>query len=303
MARGLLLGNGINACIGIEDLSVKDIGKRFLYNVEGYSPIIENLFGVKINGAFREYIDDKYMVCGIETLAGLLYEYIKSNVNIKWTDNDEYRIQDVISCVCLSSIFYRKDGKIKGVYDKTKMPPIDRYDYIFTLNYVEFWDMEKRSTYLHGKVDFSKLDDIKNAVLVSKDRIGLKEYAIAVEDMKKLSSVIEFKPNDIIFAPAGIEKKKLICVTGIFPSDRLYPANDLFLYRGKELYTELDKVDELDVFGMSPYGDESIIDKINEKKRVRVYIYDKIGNKETNDWKKRLNCSYDLLDSVEIYKG
>ena len=103
MARGLLLGNGINACIGIEDLSIKDIGQRFLYNVEEYSPIIENLFGVKINENFRKYIDDKYMICGIETLAGLLYNYIKSNTNVEWMDNDEYRIQDVISCVCLLS--------------------------------------------------------------------------------------------------------------------------------------------------------------------------------------------------------
>ncbi len=52
MVRGLLLGNGINACIGIEDLSIKDIGKRFLNNVKGYSIIIEGLFGVKINEAF-----------------------------------------------------------------------------------------------------------------------------------------------------------------------------------------------------------------------------------------------------------
>ena len=72
LARGLLLGNGINARIGIEDLSIKDIGQRFLYNVKGYSLMIENLFGVKINGVFLEYIDDKYMTCGIETLAGFV---------------------------------------------------------------------------------------------------------------------------------------------------------------------------------------------------------------------------------------
>lgn len=302
MARGLLLGNGINACIGIEDLSIKDIGQRFLYKVEEYSPIIENLFGVKINEDFRKYIDDKYMICGIETLAGLLYKYIKSNANVKWTDNDEYRIQDVISCVCLSSIFYLKDGKISGGYDKAKLPPIDRYDYIFTLNYVEFWDMEKKSIYLHGRVDFSKLDNIKNAVLVSKERMELKEYAMAVENMKKFNSVIEFYPNEVIFAPDGIEKKRLTCVVGVFPSDKLYPADDLFFYREKELYTELDKADELDIFGMSPYGDESIIDAINSKNSVRIFIYDKVRNKETYDWDKKLNCPHELLDSMEIYR-
>lgn len=33
MARGLLLGNGINACLGIEDLSREAIQQRFLYYV------------------------------------------------------------------------------------------------------------------------------------------------------------------------------------------------------------------------------------------------------------------------------
>lgn len=159
-----------------------------------------------------------------------------------------------------------------------------------------------KSIYLHGRVDFSRLDDLENAVLVSKDRMELKEYAIAVDNMRKWNSIIEFKPNDIIFAPTGIEKKILTCVVGVFPSDKLFPADDLFLYRGKELYTELDKVDELDVFGMSPYGDESIIDVINSKKSVKIYIYDKAGNKETNVWEKKLECSYELLDSLDIYR-
>ena len=302
MARGLLLGNGINACIGIEDLSREVIQQRFLYNVKVYSPIIESLFGVKIDEDFLNHLDDKFMVYGIETLAGFLYKYIKSETNSKWRDNDEHRIQDVISCVCLSSIFYLKDGKIRGDYDKTKMPPIERYDYLYTLNYVEFWDLDMKSIYLHGRVDFSKLDDAKNAVLVSTDRMGLNEYAMAVENIRKLNSVIEFHPNDVIFAPDGIEKKKLICVAGVSLSDKLFPADDLFLYRGKELYTELDNVDELDVFGMSPYGDDSIIDIINSKKSVKIYIHDKARNKETNDWNKKLKCSYELLDSLDIYR-
>lgn len=71
----------------------------------------------------------------------------------------------------------------------------------------------------------------------------------------------------------------MICVTGVYPSDKLYPADDLFLYRPKELYVDLDSVDELDVFGMSPFGDESIIEKINEKKLVRVLFITKMKMK------------------------
>lgn len=56
----------------------------------------------------------------------------------------------------------------------------------------------------------------------------------------------------------------------------MYPAEDLFLYRPKELYVELDSVDELDVFGMSPFGDESIIEKINGKNQFAFLFITKI---------------------------
>lgn len=178
---------------------------------------------------------------------------------------------------------------------------MDGYDYIFTLNYFEFWDIEKKSIHLHGRVDFTKFVDVKKAVFVSKDRMNLKEYAIAVKDIEKSNTIIEFSPNSVIFAPEGIQKKKLICVSGVSPSDNLYPADDLFLYRGKNLYTELDSVDEIDIFGMSPYGDDDIIDIINSKDMVKVYIYNKENNRETDDWIKKLHCPYELLDSMEIY--
>ena len=238
------------------------------------------------------------MNCGIETLAGYLYKYVRENKKNKWTDNDEYRIQDVISCICLSSIFFTNNGKIKGNYDDTKMFSVEKYNNVFTLNYVEFWDVQNKSIYLHGRVDISKLSDVKNGILVSKNRMLLREYRESIKGMG--NSIIEFVPNDIIFAPEGIEKNRLVCVRGIFPSNQLYPADDLFLYRPKILYTELDKADEIDVFGMSPYGDKSIIDVLNCKKKVRVFIYNKDQNKETDDWADLLKCPHELLDSADI---
>ena len=44
MARGLLLGNGINSRLCIWDLSVKNIADRFKKNVLVYSIIINNIF-------------------------------------------------------------------------------------------------------------------------------------------------------------------------------------------------------------------------------------------------------------------
>ena len=66
------------------------------------------------------------------------------------------------------------------------------------------------------------------------------------------------------------------------------------------MYTELLEVDELDIFGMSPYGDESIIANINSIDKVRVFVYQRDSNPETEEWKKRLTGRYELLDSMEM---
>lgn len=177
----------------------------------------------------------------------IFFIYLFNNTLVsKW----RHRLQDLITCICITSIFYDENGKIGQVYDKSKMPLMEDYDYIFTLNYIEFWDDEHRCIHLHGKIDLSKLCDKKASILVSAGGMNYKEYAKAVDNIRKTNSVIEFYPNDIVFAPSEVEKDKLVCVTGISPSNRLYPADDLFLYRAKELYADLDLVDELDVFGI-----------------------------------------------------
>ena len=300
MAKGLLIGNGINARLGIKDLYAKCIYERFIENISVYSVIIQKLFGVQIKDDFIKSLQEKSDDLGIETLAGMLYRYIESNKKQKGTDNDEYRLQDVIACIGITSIFYTKEGKIGSDYDKDMLPSMSQYDYIFTLNYAEFWDTDNKCIYLHGKVDLSELPNERNAILISTDRMNLKCYAEAIDYIKKTNNVIKIKPNNIVFSPEGVNKNKLICVAGIFPSNNLYPANDLFFYRPKELYAELGQVDELDVFGMSPYGDASIIEKINSINKVRIFVYNKDKNKETEDWKSKLTCSYEILDSTEM---
>ena len=51
---------------------------------------------------------------------------------------------------------------------------------------------------------------------------------------------------------------------------------------------------------MSPYGDKSIIDKLNGKSFVRVFIYNKSENEETNVWENKLMCKHELVDSCYI---
>lgn len=300
MVKGLLIGNGINARLGIKDLYAKCIYKRFIENIPAYSVIIQKLFSVQINDDFIKYLQKQNNVLGIETLAKMLYRYVRSSKKQIWTKNDEYRLQDVIACIGITSIFYTKEGKIGSDYDEDMLPSMRQYEYIFTLNYAEFWDTDHKCIYLHGKIDLSKLPNKKDAILVSTDRMSHEGYAEAIDYIKKTNNVIEIEPNNIVFSPEEVDKNKLICVAGIFPSNNLYPADDLFLYSSKKLYVELGQVDELDVFGMSPYGDASIIDKINSRNKVRVFVHEKDKNVETKDWESKLTCNHEILASADM---
>ena len=300
MVKGLLLGNGMNARLNINNLSVACIGERFGANISAYSGIIQNVFGIQIKEAFLIELDNVSKMTGIETLAGILYRYIRESKKGNWSDNDEYRLQDVITCICITSIFYLENGKINTSYDSTLLPQMRAYNYIYTLNYYEFWDQENKCIHLHGKVDLPGLSNEKNGMLISKDRLRLKAYAEAIESIRKTKNIIEFSPNEVVFAPEGVEKNKLVCVAGVLPSNKLFLSEDLFGYKSKELYTELHNVDELDVFGMSPYGDKSIIDEINKLERVRVYIHNMDKNNETKAWREKLTCQYELLDSKDM---
>lgn len=106
--------------------------------------------------------------------------------------------------------------------------------------------------------------------------------------------------SDYIFAPDCLPKTELVNVAGVYPSNNLYPADDLFLRSKKELYTELKNTEELDIFGVSPYGDDSLIDVINRMKIVTVYIYNmKHSKQEVEVWNKILQCPHIFKDSSE----
>lgn len=85
-----------------------------------------------------------------------------------------------------------------------------------------------------------------------------------------------------------------------YPSERLFPANDLFLHSAPELHKELKGVQKIEIFGMSPYGDDCLLEKINDINFVTVYVYDKDNNSEVAEWERILKCSHIVKDSLEI---
>lgn len=181
---------------------------------------------------------------------------------------------------------------------------IEKYENVFTLNYYEFWDVNNICKYLHGKIHLEEFAYSKKPMLFySTERYrGLEEYREKVSKLRSQFNMHELSTSDIIFSPEFYKKSEMIAL-GHYPSDSLFPADDLFLHEVKELYTELDNVKNIDVFGLSPYGDEDLIDKLNGMEMVTVYVFDKANNAEADIWHDSLICEHNIKDSKEIYSN
>lgn len=298
--KSLLLGNGINNYIGIAELSEANIKERFRKIVCNSSCVFESLFGVKVNYDIYDKVILNINNYGIESLGGVIYKYIKENTTDQWIDNYEIRLQDIITSIALTSIFFTEHGKIKTAGCKEKMFDVSKYDNIFSLNYTEFWDDNKSCKYLHGEFNLDAIKDNDIIYLASAERYNYDKYKNAIEQIKKNSNVIIIDTRGIIYAPEGIPKSNLICVSGIYPSEKIFLAEDLFPFEKTSLYNVLDNIEVLDVFGMSPYGDDSLIEKINKMDYVTVYVYNKDISNETDEWERKLKCKHCLKDSKEI---
>ena len=87
---------------------------------------------------------------------------------------------------------------------------------------------------------------------------------------------------------------------GCYPSDRLYPSEDLYPKEPKKLYKELDNIQRIEVFGISPYGDDELIEKLNMIEKVKIFIYKgKKNDDEIDEWKKRVS-SAEIVDASDF---
>lgn len=302
MDKSLLLGNGINIRLGIDSLKASEIRKRFSDNLKIYKPLIEKMFYVNMNKIIEEYsnvAEDE----SIEKLVTILEESIIKNHKGYFTKNDEIRLEDIIVDIGLTSIFFNVKTGINLKRQDVALKLAD-YKNIFTLNYYEFWDENHICKYLHGKFDLSMYDNIKKKILISEKWKDIPEYKKIIDELHKENDIdILYRNNtDVILSSTNKHKDKLNYVAGLYPSNDIYPSDDLLLINCKQLYKELDGIEYLDIYGMSPYGDVAIINKIKNVKNVKVYVYDKEHHDDQlKEWEKILsttNCK--ISDSGEF---
>lgn len=302
MERNLLLGNGINAHLGINGLNMIDIANRFADSLIKSSDFFDLMFGVRFTQEVCKELYSKTNKRGIESLAAVVYDYLASRIK-RICINDRMRILDSIICCAITSIFYDGNRKLGNDYKIHNLPDFSKFRNIYTLNYAEFWDRTERSVYLHGKYNIASVRVNGKEVLhysLERNR-GYKGYNELVKKLEERFNMCELYTRDIIFSPEFYKKAEMAAM-GSYPSEHLYPANDLFLHELKPLYVELEGIKDIEVFGMSPYGDEDIIKKLNGMDKVIVYVYNYKQNEEVQVWDKVLTCYHEIKDSMDIMK-
>lgn len=304
MGKSLLLGNGINMHLSVEKFSLNEIANRFVDSLKNSSTIFKLLFGVSISEVVIYDTIQKSDNIGIETLAKNVYNYVINNTTGYKSVNMQMRLIDTIICSAMSAIFSDGNKLLGTTYEQTKMLNLENYENVFTLNYFEFWDVKNICKYLHGRIDLNAIICNEKPILFySKERyIGLEEYRGKINKMKQQFNVYELYTREIVFSPEFHRKSEMVAL-GHYPSDLLFPADDFFLYEPRKLYSELNNVKCIEIFGLSPYGDIDLIDKLNEMEMVTVYVYNKDNNEQADIWNGSLKCRHAIKDTQEIYRN
>ena len=142
MERNLLLGNGINMHLSVRDMTMSDIAVRFRKNLIISSPFYELLFNVSFTENVCDALFTNNRKLGIESIAEIVHSYIIKKTPQKMTLNLRMRLIDAIICTAMTAIFYNENRKLGQEYDALKLPNMDLFQKIFTLNYKEFWDID-----------------------------------------------------------------------------------------------------------------------------------------------------------------
>ena len=267
MKKNLLIGNGINQCTNSNKFSSSQIRERFI------TTLLNNINSIPHEN-LRKHLSNSISIINkdnnlnIEQIAAEIYEYIKNNIINEdgyFSGNDDQRLIHIIKKVALEAIFIENGKFIDIEVSENIIDIISTYENIFTLNYYEYGKYSIKTIYLHGRVTRSKNSN------------GIEGY------------------ESCNFSPKLYEAKST--AEALYPSEHLYPADDLTPAGKIILYDELNQLDEIDIFGVSPFGDKELISKINTINKKKVFIHNMNDeNKELLEWKKIINES-EYLDS------
>ena len=284
----LLIGNGLNIANNNSFIDNNNVYERFMNNFKAKFILFkDSLYLNDIEFREIEELIGVYRNLGIEQVTGYIFEYlakaiIEKNGELSW--NACYRLIELLAALSLESLFI-VDGNV--MYPKVSYKykeKLDSYDYILTLNYVEEWDTYNKCLYLHGNI-CKYLNSYQGQMIITsilKHTTEIKKY------LNK--DYIDIDIDDVIFVPSNkLVDKHAYVGEGLFCNKcglNVYPADDLFPSDGKgDIYASLNSVEKIEIFGVSPFGEKSLIEKLTTIKEVIIYVY-RDDEKEIKEWKK-----------------
>jgi hypothetical protein len=292
----ILIGNGINLGKDNPDFSYDNVRRRFLRCVDMtssvFNPFVSSLSVEQLSKAIAD-------VDNIEKIATELYNHIKGKYDdehesplLKY-NNAWHFIQTLIKLIAVTALFTKGRNIIAPNIDDALVAKIKRCENIYTLNYIEKWDTENRCTYLHSKISFPAdgAFDKDNSLFYDVNRYDIGDefycYKSIIDELRKTHNLIPLECTDSFrFSPDMFDKTE-----GLYPSEGLCPSKGLYP-KGTYNYNELVCSKEICLYGVSPVGDDKLINKlkeIQERGRVIVYVYEyKKDNSQANVWRKHI---------------
>lgn len=272
--------------LGIKELLLDKIAVRYRNILINSSPLYECLFGLSLTPTLCDSLFSNAPNLGIETLSAEVYKYVYTHMKDQQSINSEYRLLNAIKTSAINAIFYDNEKTIPiPSFNHISIKKLKDYQSIYTLNYTEFWDTENVCTYLHGAYKPNTVDSNKPILLYSSEQYYLSTYKAKVNALSSKYNMFPFSGYNIVFSPL-LDKQKVLGV-GHYPSKNLYPADDLFPYSPPKLYMELASISSLDVFGMSPFGDDKLINCLANIPNLTIYVY-KMDAAQVSEWNKKL---------------
>lgn len=300
--KAILMGNGINM-LEKNNFDSKSIAHRFEKVIHKNEKLLSKMFmsdenNINFYGESECEINDN-----IERLSGKVFCYIKQKKD-NFTANDRYRLIEMLANISIESIFLQNNKLYIPKVPTNFLYALEKYNKIFSLNYYDNININKEITYLHGKLHIEKYESTLKTMVCSSFLYKYNEEYKEIIDKEYIEyDKIFTDARSIVLMPEIINYTKQDHFgEGLYPDDNLYPANDLFPSSGMgDLYAKLDNIEELDIFGMSPYGDEDLINKIAKIKEVTVYVYNLKNNSEKDEWIRKIK-NIKLKDSEEFWK-
>ncbi|MFH5881216.1 hypothetical protein [Liberiplasma polymorphum] len=299
----LLLGNGVNLT-NSNYLSSKEIVKRIEKTLQSAIYFL----GTQNNIVFLTEIKNNFDFTRFSgNVEELLFECFKLVITKresyfkKMTEKRFLELLTLLKRVFINAMFVENNELIKVDIPKEIVYKIKNHKKILSTNYYEYWDDENITIHLHGKIDFIPFD--KNDYTIEEDRMMFDiEYASAIDDMfiEKYHFPIE-SLDELIMLPVGyqIDKNEVRDIENKYTQFGFMLLERTEKVEAKDIYADLDSLNEITLYGISPVGDELLMNKLAKIPVVIIYVYDIVNNKEANIWKSNIPHAT-LFDSKEF---